>query len=350
MRIKILVPFAALMLAATLSAQDGKESKGMTEGRATATGKLECGTMTVNYGTPTWNEKFAADLKPGTVWRLGNNLPTSTTFDCGIKTAGGVVMPGEYMLALRYVDKAAANLLIYEGSTFYDESLPTWEIPGVLVNSPPGVKNLAINFVNEKSATNITVAFGPYLATIAIACVKAHPAVPTTFANVEAKFQVVALPVTGDVSDLRVGNVMIDRDGVTTKWGMFLTMKGDKASLAFKNGDAKVIAKDKQTVGGIVKTIKEMLAKDPSNKMMEQAASMFEKQLSTLEAREQGLARLAADKSIDTKPTKREKPASTLEFSTERPEGSIILKFGAQGNDASFEIKPREFMVRPKQG
>lgn len=350
MRIHVLVPFAALSLATTLAAQDPKESKAPAEGRATAVGKLDCGTMTIEYGTPTWNDKFAAELKPGAVWRLGNNLPTTATFDCGIKTAGGIVTPGDYKLALRYVDKAAANLLIYDGSTFYDESLPTWEIPGVLSSeNKPLAKTLAMEFVNGDKGPALKIAFGPYAAQIGIEGVKAHPTFPTEFANVTAKFTVVAVPVTGEVKDLKVGDAAIERDGVTTKWGMYLTMNADKATLAFKNHDAKIIAKDKQTVGSIVTRIKQFLEKDPTNKQIEQAGAMFQKQLSDLETREQALSRLAADKAVETKPMKREKPASTLEFSTERPEGSVILKFGAQGSDASFEIKPREFMVRPKK-
>jgi hypothetical protein len=340
MLIKALVPFAAVILAGSLVAQDKDPA------RATATGKLECGTMTISYGTPTWNDQFNAELKPGTVWRLGNNLPTKVGFDFGLKSAAGVVMPGDYMLALRYVDKAAANLVVYEGSTFYSEGLPTWEIPGTLESVKEPAKTLAINFDSAKDGTKLVVAFGPHKATFGLACVKAHPPVETTFSNAEAKFTVVQLPVDGAVKDLRVGDAKITRDGVETKWGMFLTVDGDKATLAFKNNDAKVIAKDKETVGGIVKSIKSAREKAPDDKHMEQVATMFEKQLSDLEAKEKALTRVAAEKSVEAKPTKREKPASTLEFKSDRPEGAIVFTFGVKGSDAVFKVVPSEFRKR----
>lgn len=327
--------------AAYLPAQDAQAPE-----RASATGTFECGKMAVEYGVPTWNDGFSAEIKDGAVWRLGNNLPTTCNLDCGLMSANGPVTPGAYKLALKYVKEGTAHLLVYQGATFYNEKLPTWEIPSASLTKDDAAKQskLAIAF----QGSTMTVGFGPYAASFALKPVKTHPPVTTSFATTTATITTLALPVgDGPVNNLRVGVADIEQNGMKTSWGMYLTMEGEKASLAFRNSDPATVSKDKETLGGIVTRIKAMVEEHPERK--EQAGtfiSMFEKQIGDLDMKEKALGRLEAEKAFETTITKRETPASTLAFTHDRPTGMIVFTFGARDSDAKFEISPRGFQVR----
>lgn len=352
MNLKALIPFALGLCAAGVVAQDKKDETAKPAApkfeRATATGKLDAGTMTVEYGQPKWNDKFAGAVKAGApVWRLGDNDPTVCKLDCGLMSANGPIVPGEYKLGLKYVKDGLAHLVVYQGATFYNDALPTWEIASESVKSDAAkAEKLEIKFDGNK----MHVAFGPYLAVFGLKAVKAHPPVNTEFAGVDTEFHVLALPLDGPVKDLNVGAVKATMGEITTSWNLLLTIDGDTAKLTFKNADAATLPKDKETVGGIVKRLGEMGEQNAA--MKEQLAGFvthFKNQMERLEAKEKALARLGGAKTLETKVSKRAAATKTLEFKHERPEGKIVLMFGANEADASFDVVPREFRQR-RQG
>lgn len=314
--------------------------------RASAQAKLDAGSMTIEYGVPSWSDRLAGEIKEGAVWRLGNNLPTTCMLDCGLMSANGPVTPGNYKLAIKYVKEGVAHLMLYQGATFYDPALPTWEIASESLKKDDAAKKakLEIGFDGPK----MHVGFGPYHAIFALNAIAVHPPVTTSFANVTAKISVLALPLEHmTMKDLRVGVAEIEQGPMKTAWGMHLSMEGDKAMLTFKNSESATVVKDKETLTGIVTRIKGMMEENPD--MKEQGAtfvSMFEKQIADLEMKEKALGRLQPDKMIETTVVKREMPAAKLDFSHERPEGKIVLKFGANASNAHFDIMPREFQVR----
>ena len=335
----LIISSTVLLLAAALTAQPQAE-------RGTAMAKWDAGSMNVEYGVPTWNDGFAGAIKEGTVWRFGNNLPTSCTVDCGLESANGPITPGSYKLALKYVKEGLAHLLVYQGSTFYAEGLPTYEIASDSVTKDDTKK--AEKFAVKFDGAKMHAAFGPYTVIFTMKPIKAHPPVETAFANVKAKITTLALPLPeGAVKDMKVGVADVVMNGIKTAYGLFLNLDGDKGSLAFKNPDASTVTTDKATLNGIVANIKKMIEAKPEMKEMAGSfVTMFEGQLAELEKKEKALGRLSGDKMIDGTLSKREKPASTLEFSSERPTGKMVLRFGAQGQDAAFEINPRDFMMR----
>jgi hypothetical protein len=357
MHVKALVPFAIGLVASFATAQhedvDKKpaaEHKMPAAERATAEGKIDVGSIKIEYGVPTWNDKFADHVKPGgEPWRLGNNLPTSCVIDCGLDAAQGRVLPGSYKLALKYVKENVAHLVLYRGSTFFAEGLPMWEIASDSFAKDDANKasKLAIDVKDGK----IGVAFGPYKTTFPLKGIKAHEPYMTEFANVEAKVTVLALPLgEAALKDARVGVVDIEQNGVKTSWDLALTIDGDKAALAFKSHDAATVAKDKETVSGIVKQIEAMIAEKPEMKEMAGPfVTMFQKQLADLELKEKMLGRLAGEKTLESTAAALDPAVKTLGYKAERPEGGLTLKFDAKDKTASFEIKPREFMQRRRQ-
>jgi len=338
LRPSLRVGLSLVVLVASLCAQAPE--------RGTANGNLGDGTMAVEYGVPTWNPAFVGQLKPGAVWRLGNNLPTTCVLTCGLHSASGPITPGEYKLALKYVEDGKVHLLVYQGSSFYNKELPTYEIASKsLTQDETQVKSkLVIGF----EGTTMNVGFGPYAASFALQPIKVNPPLETTFANVSAKVSTLALPLA-DVAmkDLNVGVAEITMGAMKTRYAMHLTMEGEKATLRLKNFDPGCVTTDLATVRGIIEGIKEMMAKNEA--MKEQGATfvaMFEKQAAELEAKQKALGRLQGDRSIEATPTKRAAPASVLEFNAERPTGKVVFKFGAKDQDAAFEIVPSEFRVR----
>jgi hypothetical protein len=352
MKINALLPLAFALAAVGASAQDKKEeSKPMPAmERASATAKFEVGTMTVDYGQPTWNDKMAGAVKVGASWRMGNNMPTNCTLDCGLESANGPIVPGSYKLGLKYAKEGVAHLVVYQGAWLHEDGLPTWEIASESLKTDAPVKSkLEISFTGNK----MNVGFGPYAAVFALKPIKAHAPYSTEFADAETSVRVLALPLgDGPIKDLNVGQVQVTRGELTTAWNLFLTVDGENAKLSFKNVDLATMAKDKAVIGNIAKMLGEMSAKaeGAQKEQMVSFTNLFESQLAKLTAKEKALERLHGEKTLESKATKRAAAASVLEFSTERPEGALILKFGAQGSDLSFEIKPREFMQRRRQG
>ena len=352
MKINALVPFALALATVVATAQDKKEdTKPMPKiERASASTKFDVGSMSVEYGQPSWNDGMKEAVKVGASWRLGNNMPTTCTIDCGLETANGPLVPGTYKLGLKYAKEGVAHLIVYQGAWLHEEGLPTWEIASDSFKSDAAVKaKLEIAFDGNK----MNVGFGPYAATFAFKPIKAHATYQTEFADAVTDVSVLALPL-GDapIKNLNVGMVKVTRGEFVTSYSLLLTVEGDMAKLAFKNVDLATIAKDKATIGGIAKMLGEMSAKaeGAQKEQLVGFTNLFEGQLEMLTKKEKALERLQAEKTLETKPVKRAVPAKTLEFSTERPEGSLTLKFGAKDSDMTFEIKPREFMQRRKQG
>ena len=352
MKINALIPFALALATVVATAQDKKDdAKPMpTLERASASTKFDVGTMTVDYGQPSWNDKMAGAVKVGASWRMGNNLPTNCTLDCGLETANGPLVPGTYKLGLKYAKEGVAHLVVYQGAWLYEDGLPTWEIASESLKTDAPVKaKLEIAFDGNK----MNVGFGPYAATFALKAIKAHAPYMTEFADAETMVSVLALPL-GDapIKNLNVGMIKVTRGELTTSYHLMLTVEGETAKLAFKNVDMATLAKDKATIGGIAKMLGDMSAKaeGAQKEQLVSFTNMFEGQLEALTKKEKALERLQSEKTLETKPVKRAAATKTLEFSTERPEGSLTLKFGAQGSDMSFEVKPREFMQRKKQG
>ncbi len=336
----------ALVLFTPVLAQDTRPA----ETRKTTQAMSDDGTLIIQYGSPAWKDAYTAMIKPGATWRLGNNDPTSITLDCGIMTASGPVVPGSYKLALECTDTDQMNLLVYEGNGQFQKGVPAQAIKATAVKHDlnPVAPALALNADGKAKA--LVVNFGNHSVTFPLQTIKPNKAITTEFAMIECTIATLALPVTdAPMKDVPVGRVTIVRDGLTTSWVMKLTTEGDKGTLTFVNGRMEGIKNEKAQAEQLITRIKGMLEKSPD--MKERLTSVLtktEEKKKELDEEAAQVGRLQPSKSFDATATARKAPAATLDFSMERPAGSVTFKFGVAGKDYAFSVVPRQFM-KPRE-
>jgi hypothetical protein len=120
---KITMLLFALVVTTAVSAQEKKP----LSPAATATGKINDATITINYSSPQVRErKIWGELVPyGKVWRAGANAPTTFEIDKAIKIEGNELPAGKYAV---YVipEKDEATVIFGKdpaiGANKYDES------------------------------------------------------------------------------------------------------------------------------------------------------------------------------------------------------------------------------------
>lgn len=316
--------------------------------RQTIKTSLAQGEVQIAFGAPAWNEAFKGQMKENFVWRLGNNDPTQLKTACALACQGDALPPGEYKLALRCKTPSEWTLLIYKGSDFYAEGLPTWE----LVQKSPVSDNaevaarLGLSFDDNHT---LRVHFGPYLATYALSPIALHPPVETAFARVQVKLQTMAIPVAEKpVSDVFVGIAVASMGQNSLTYDLRLSVDGEKASLKFVNTRTKAIEKEQAALKARVERIKARLEKasDEDKSRIQGMLTRIEGQIEALQKEADAAKRLQAEYSTTGEVKTREKPAHALEFSHERPQGGLILSFGAGPKDAIFHIEPREFLTQ----
>jgi hypothetical protein len=178
-----------------------------------------------------------------------------------------------------------------------------------------------------------------------------NPPIETEFANVGAKFEILALPLAGATfKDTTIGVASGVQDGVTVRYHIKLTSDGDKATLNFVNERAQTLPKEKEAIEKVLTNIGKMLEEHPERKeMAEPIVAGFKAQVEALETMQKRYDRLKAASAIDGTVAKRETAATELGVSHERPTGAINLKLALANSDATFEVKPRQAFGKPRE-
>ncbi len=347
-RIQALGVLVLLGLTAVLSGQDTAAAPA----RATAAAAWAEGKATISYGVPAWQDAFAEQMQDGFVWRLGSGDPTTCEMTCGLMSESGPVPPGSYKLAVRIGPGCRSSLLVYEGNGFYAEGLKTWSIPcdSMVKDATPKVEKFAMTL--DETSRKLHVKFGSFAAVYTCTAIKALPPVETTFARINARIDILAVPVgQGPVKDLVVGTATASNPTGKVSWTIKLTIDGDKPVLAFENTRGAAIPKEKTAVEARIQRIKERMESNPD--MKERMTPVLDQQMKQVEALDKeaaAIGRFQATKSVDGTTEAREKPATEIEFSHDRPTGSIVLKFGAGAKTAVFDINPRNFLAPTAAG
>jgi hypothetical protein len=352
MRIRsIVVPvlFVSLLAAlpAPLAAQD--EASGSDRGQVQA--EWPEGKAVLSYGRPKWNDAFKEQMTEGFVWRLGNNEPTSLAVTCGLMTAAGPVPPGEYKLACRCAAPDEWRLLVYRGTGLYEDGVKTWEIKPEATDKNHA--KTAILEIGISGPRKLQVRFGPYSVVYPFVPVKAHPPCETEFAGIGARVDVLAIPVPdGPVKDLCIGVASAETAAGPVRWDLRLTVDGEKPILTFTNERPTAITKEKATLEKRVERIKAHIAEVPEEKdRLEKFAEEVNAQIKALDDEARANSRFHPSHSVEGRIEPREKPASELDFSHDRPTGRITFTFGVRGQNCIFDVNPRRFQVpRQRQG
>jgi len=108
-------PFgAALLVLATLLPPPAALAAGKAELKTKPGGRVR-----ITHGTPAWNEKFLAEMKPGLNWRLGAGGATTIQTEGALIFDDAVVFPGEYNLALTCEAEGEWALIFHHDGDFY---------------------------------------------------------------------------------------------------------------------------------------------------------------------------------------------------------------------------------------
>jgi Protein of unknown function (DUF2911) len=317
--------------------------------RQTAEATWPEGKLTLSYGSPAWKDEYKAKAtEAGFVWRFGNNQWTTATLTSGLDSAQGAIPPGDYSVALRSGADGKWDLLFYEANAFYDKAFKTWEIKGGTTAELKTPKpNFSLRFDDKK----LIAEFGPLSASWTLKPIKVNPPVDTEFANVGARFEILALPLAGATfKDTTIGVVTATLDSVKARYHIKLTADGDKATLNMVNERAGYVAKEKESLETIVKRIGEMLGEHPERKdMAEPILAGFKTVIDADDAMLKKFERLKPAATVEGTVAKRDSAATELGLSHDRPKFAIVLKLALANSDASFEVKPREMFTKPRE-
>jgi Protein of unknown function (DUF2911) len=318
--------------------------------RQTAEATWPEGKLSLSYGSPAWKDEYKEKAKEaGFVWRFGNNQWTTATLTSGLDSAQGAIPPGDYSVALRAGADNKWDLLFYEASFFHDKAFKTWEIKsaGPVQELKTPKQNFTLRFEGKK----LIAEFGPMAAAWDLKPIKVNPPIETEFANVGAKFEILALPLAGTTfKDTTIGVVTATLDDVKARYHAKLTVDGDKATLTLVNERANSVAKEKEKLDELTTMIEKRMESHPEMKgQAEQIVGFFKGQAGTVDAMQKKYERLKPSATIDGTVAKRDTPATELGVSHERPQKAIVLKLALPSGDASFEVKPREQFMKPRE-
>lgn len=324
-----------LTLAATATAQRQKAEVAWKEGK-----------MTIDYDPPTWRESFTEMMASEKTWRLGQNNPTRVTMTCGLMTGTGAIPAGEYGMAMKKNDQGKWDLVVYPGDGQFNQKASHWTIPVAgTKTSDTASEKLTLEF---NAQHQLAVQFGPHVSSYSLKPIKMLDTVAAEFATMPTKVEVMAIPVSGKLSNVHVGSSSVEASGMKIAWNMALTIDGENATLAFENTRAKAIEGEKKQIAATIERVKGMLdgANEARKKRIEEFLGRQKDTMKDLDKEASMLERYKPAHSFTGKVSSRTEAASTLALKSERVEGGIVLTFGAGKKTASFTVKPREFRVR----
>lgn len=122
------------------------------------------GKVTLSYGSPTWRDDFATQIKVNSPWRLGNNDATTMETEAGLVFADAVVFPGTYNVGAMPTSSDAWQLLFHHAGQFPDQKTQE-AAPAMKEKEVPKkefAKKLLIEIVPDKAGGYVFRAtFGP---------------------------------------------------------------------------------------------------------------------------------------------------------------------------------------------
>jgi hypothetical protein len=136
------------------------------------------GKVKVSYGKPRWREAFAAEIKPGLIWRMGSNLATTLETEGGLLFDDAVIFPGSYNLSMQLVSDTEWNLAFHQYGPFWPGT--DADAMARCEHSTVDAKKVAdcveLGFAKTKAGAGhmFQVAFGPHVAQARFSGVKAR--------------------------------------------------------------------------------------------------------------------------------------------------------------------------------
>jgi hypothetical protein len=118
--------------------------------------------VTIDYGRPSPKGRDPLSLiKPGQVWRLGSDAPTTLESDQDLDIGGAKVAKGKHILLARFDGPGNWTLVVSNKSSFeYDASAKIAETRMTFVEAPDSVETVTIKLTEKNGSGVIDVAWG----------------------------------------------------------------------------------------------------------------------------------------------------------------------------------------------
>jgi len=130
--------------------------------RGSAKATINDAHITIDYGRPVLRGRdMLAQLKPGEVWRIGADSPTTLESDKDLNFSGTVVPKGKHILLAKLVEPGKWTLVFSKKSVFqYDESAKIAEVPLALEDANLSDEMVTVKVTDQGGTGILEIAWG----------------------------------------------------------------------------------------------------------------------------------------------------------------------------------------------
>ena len=133
--------------------------------RGTATATIGGAHVTIDYGRPSLRGRDPLSLiKPGGVWRMGSDAPTTLETDHNLMVGGVKIPPGTYIILARY-DAPGHWSLVFSKAPYsqYTANALIAETPMTFASAENPTETVTITLADKKNTGVMRVAWGKML-------------------------------------------------------------------------------------------------------------------------------------------------------------------------------------------
>jgi hypothetical protein len=118
--------------------------------------------VTIDYGRPVLHGRdMLAQIKPGQVWRIGADAPTTLESDKDLDFGGTIVPKGKHILLARFDAPGKWTLVFSSKSVFeYDPSAKIAEVPLSLQETGDSVEMVTLKLADRGGTGALEIAWG----------------------------------------------------------------------------------------------------------------------------------------------------------------------------------------------
>jgi hypothetical protein len=118
--------------------------------------------ISIDYGRPALKGRdMLAQIKPGELWRIGANAPTTLESDKELNFGGTIVPKGKHILLARLVEQGKWTLVFSSKSVFeYEPSAKIAEVPLTLADTSDSAELVTITITDKGGTGVLEIAWG----------------------------------------------------------------------------------------------------------------------------------------------------------------------------------------------
>ncbi len=118
--------------------------------------------VSINYGRPSLKGRdLAKMIKPGRLWRIGADAPTTIESDADLDFGGTRVPKGKHILLARFIEPGEWSLVVSgKDISQYEPSAKTAEVPLELEQGKDPAEEVTIRLLNKAGRGLIEISWG----------------------------------------------------------------------------------------------------------------------------------------------------------------------------------------------